>query len=99
MNAFDDDAMKEPIVVETEEGLGMKMPPSGFTVDDVAEALGEDYPVEVIGTYCYSLALNKWSLSHEQVRLTAQPEGATRTSPPEDGRMQEARVSNMLYGG
>lgn len=53
----DDDAMKEPIVVETEEGLGMKMPPSGFTVDDVAEALGEDYPVEVIGTYAL------WSLS------------------------------------
>ena len=41
--------MKEPIVVESEEGLGMKMPPSEFTVSDVAEVLGEDTPVEVIG--------------------------------------------------
>ena len=47
----DESAMKEPIVVETEEGLGMKMPPPGFTVDDVVEALGEDHPVEVIGTW------------------------------------------------
>lgn len=49
----DEGAMKEPILVETEEGLGMKMPPAGFTVDDVVEALGEDYPVEVIGACAY----------------------------------------------
>lgn len=47
----DEDAMKEPVLIETEEGLGMKMPPPGFTVDNVAEALGEDFPVEVIGTF------------------------------------------------
>lgn len=45
----DENAMKEPILIEEESGLGMKMPPLDFTVDDVAEALGHDHPVEVIG--------------------------------------------------
>lgn len=47
----DEDAMKEPIVIEFIEGLGMKMPKSDFTVEDVAELVGEDTPVEVIGAY------------------------------------------------
>ena len=46
----DELAMTEPVLIETEEGLGMKMPPTGFSVNDVAEALGEEFPVEVIGT-------------------------------------------------
>lgn len=45
----DDSAMREPFVVETPEGLGMKMPDEGFSVDDVAEIVGEDTLVEVIG--------------------------------------------------
>lgn len=45
----DDEAMKEPIVIESTEGLGMKMPPEGLTVDDVAKLVGEDAPVEVMG--------------------------------------------------
>ncbi|KAF8061422.1 hypothetical protein FPV67DRAFT_1563764 [Lyophyllum atratum] len=45
----DDSAMTEPIVIEQPGGLGMKMPPIDFTVDDVAELVGEDTPVEVIG--------------------------------------------------
>ncbi|KAI0653207.1 hypothetical protein C8Q70DRAFT_1037857 [Cubamyces menziesii] len=57
----DESAMKEPIVVETEEGLGMKMPPPGFTVDDVVEALGEDHPVEVIDVATQSNTPN-WTL-------------------------------------
>ncbi|KAF7971632.1 hypothetical protein HWV62_24129 [Athelia sp. TMB] len=44
----DDSAMREPFIVETPDGLGMKMPDADFTVDDVAEAVGEDTPVEVI---------------------------------------------------
>ncbi|KAI0781268.1 Clavaminate synthase-like protein [Trametes elegans] len=44
----DEGAMREPVLIEEEEGLGMKMPPASFTVDDVVEALGEDHPVEVI---------------------------------------------------
>jgi hypothetical protein len=46
----DDSAMREPFVVETPEGLGMKMPDEEFSVDDVAEMVGDDTPVEVIGT-------------------------------------------------
>lgn len=45
----DDSAMLEPIVIESPEGLGMKMPPSDFTVQDVADSVGEDTPIEVIG--------------------------------------------------
>lgn len=51
----DEGAMREPIVIESDEGLGMKMPPPAFTVSDVAETLGEDMPVEVIGTLCFVL--------------------------------------------
>ena len=43
-------AMREPFVVEKPEGLGMKMPDGDFSVDSVADAVGEDTPVEVIGT-------------------------------------------------
>jgi len=49
----DETAMMEPIVVEAPDGLGMKMPPEGFTVDDVAELVGEETPVEVIGMLIY----------------------------------------------
>ena len=45
----DDSAMREPFVVENLEGLGMKMPDEAFSIDDVAEVVGEDTPVEVIG--------------------------------------------------
>ena len=45
----DETAMREPIVIESPEGLGMKMPPKSFTVADVAEAVGVEHPVEVIG--------------------------------------------------
>lgn len=51
----DERAMTEPIIIDSPEGLGMKMPPPDFTVDDVAEIVGEDTPVEVIGIpfiYC-----------------------------------------------
>jgi hypothetical protein len=46
----DDDAMKEPIVVEEPDGLGMRMPEKGdFGVEDVAQIIGDDTSVEVIG--------------------------------------------------
>jgi F-box and leucine-rich repeat protein 10/11 len=45
----DDDALREPIVIETPEGLGMTMPPNTFSVEDVAQMIGEGTPVEVIG--------------------------------------------------
>lgn len=45
----DETAMREPIVIEKPDGLGMKMPSTDLTVDDVAELVGEDTPLEVIG--------------------------------------------------
>lgn len=44
----DPTAMTEPIVVQSPDGLGMRMP-HGLTVSDVTDALGESTPVEVIG--------------------------------------------------
>lgn len=42
-------AMTEPVIVSRPEGLGMKMPSSDLTVQDIAEIVGEDTPIEVIG--------------------------------------------------
>jgi hypothetical protein len=47
----DDTAMREPVVVESPDGLGMKMPAKSLTVDDVAELVGQDTPIEVMGIY------------------------------------------------
>lgn len=46
----DETAMLEPIVIESPEGLGLKVPAGDFAVDDVADLLGEQTPVDVIGT-------------------------------------------------
>ncbi|KAI8394218.1 uncharacterized protein BYT42DRAFT_488454 [Radiomyces spectabilis] len=40
--------MKEPFIVEKNEGLGMQMPPNDINVYDIAHAVGENHPVEVI---------------------------------------------------
>ena len=45
----DPHAMEEPIVIETPEGLGVKMPPVELSVADISETLGEETPIEVIG--------------------------------------------------
>ncbi|KAJ3517785.1 hypothetical protein NLJ89_g275 [Agrocybe chaxingu] len=61
----DDSAMKEPIIIEEPDGLGMQMPPEGLTVEHVAEYIGEDTPVEVIDVASQSTApgwnLGKWA--------------------------------------
>ncbi|KAH7889882.1 hypothetical protein F5I97DRAFT_1848318 [Phlebopus sp. FC_14] len=44
----DEDAMREPIVIEKPDGLGMKMPDTDFTVSDLADIIGHETPVEVI---------------------------------------------------
>ena len=59
----DENAMKEPVVIEDPEGLGMQMPgwatsvagPSDFGVSDVARLVGGETPVEVIGEYPHPL--------------------------------------------
>ena len=45
----DPEAFKEPIVIESPDGLGMRMPDKDLTVADVAEIVGQQTPVEVIG--------------------------------------------------
>ncbi len=45
----DENAMTEPIIVETPDGLGMKMPEKEFSVKDVVDCVGAETPVEVIG--------------------------------------------------
>jgi hypothetical protein len=47
----DENAMKEPVVVEDPEGLGMKMPSKDLTVRDIANEVGPDTHLEVIGKY------------------------------------------------
>jgi F-box/leucine-rich repeat protein 10/11 len=45
----DENAMTEPIIIEVPDGLGMKMPDKEFSVKDVADCVGTETPVEVIG--------------------------------------------------
>lgn len=45
----DPTAMTEPIIIEEPDGLGMEMPDSELTVSEIADTLGKDTPVEVIG--------------------------------------------------
>jgi hypothetical protein len=55
----DDNALREPIVIESAEGLGMKMPKSNITIRNIAESIGEDIPVEVIGMPMVGLMGNR----------------------------------------
>ncbi|KAF9239635.1 Clavaminate synthase-like protein [Melanogaster broomeanus] len=61
----DEDAMREPIVIENPEGLGMKMPHENFTVSDVADIVGLETPVEVIDvasqSNCPGWTLGRWA--------------------------------------
>ena len=61
----DPHAMEEPVVIETPEGLGMKMPLEELTVPNIAVILGEATPIEVIGL---SLACHL-IISHVQLCL------------------------------
>ncbi|PFH47184.1 hypothetical protein AMATHDRAFT_68337 [Amanita thiersii Skay4041] len=58
-------AMTEPIVIEKPDGLGMKMPPQDFTVDNVVELIGAETPLEVIDVATQSTSpgwtLGKWA--------------------------------------
>ncbi|KAJ7849096.1 jumonji superfamily protein [Mycena olivaceomarginata] len=60
----DEDAMMEPFVVEKPDGLGMKMPPSDFTVEELAQLVGEETPLEAnVATQSASPGWNlgKWA--------------------------------------
>jgi F-box/leucine-rich repeat protein 10/11 len=45
----DSTAMTEPIVIEQPDGLGMMMPSATLTVPEIANILGHETPLEVIG--------------------------------------------------
>lgn len=57
----DETAMREPIVIENQEGLGMKMPSEELTIDEIAEMVGEATPIEVIGI---SSRFSKYTISN-----------------------------------
>lgn len=44
-----EESMKEPWVVDEEEGLGMEMPRKDLGIGEIAELVGKDTPLEVIG--------------------------------------------------
>jgi hypothetical protein len=50
----DTTAMTEPVIVEKPDGLGMMMPPSSLTVPEIANILGPETPLEVIGLHSRS---------------------------------------------
>ena len=45
----DPTAMTEPVIIEQADGLGMTMPSATLTVPEIANILGNETPVEVIG--------------------------------------------------
>ncbi|KAF8484388.1 hypothetical protein JB92DRAFT_3028837 [Gautieria morchelliformis] len=58
----DPEALKEPIVIESPEGLGMRMPDKDLTVADIADIVGPQTPVEVIDVSTQSNSPN-WNLA------------------------------------
>lgn len=46
-----EESMKEPFVVDEEEGLGMRMPRRDLRISEVAEMVGRETGVEVIGAF------------------------------------------------
>lgn len=54
----DPTAMTEPIIIEQPDGLGMEMPDKKLTIGQIADTLGRDTPVEVIGNYLYCAILS-----------------------------------------
>lgn len=82
----DEDAMREPIVIEVPEGLGMKMPPKSLTVDEVAEIVGEETPVEVIGAAFDVDLSHGCNLIHEPHRRRY-PIQSPRLDPSQVGRI------------
>lgn len=47
-------AMTEPVIIEKPDGLGLMMPPSSLTVAEIANILGPETPLEVIGLHSRS---------------------------------------------
>ncbi|KAI8100122.1 uncharacterized protein BX664DRAFT_290676 [Halteromyces radiatus] len=65
LERFRKHGLKEPFVIECDQDLGMKMPSNETTVQDIAKAVGEDRPVEVIDVATQSdspgWTMGKWA--------------------------------------
>ncbi|TFK55342.1 Clavaminate synthase-like protein [Heliocybe sulcata] len=64
-----EDALTQPIVIPDPEGLGLKMPSPDLSIEEIAEIIGEDHPVEVIDVASQSnvpgWTLKKWAEYYE----------------------------------
>jgi hypothetical protein len=54
-----EESLREPVVIQDEEGLGMTMPSRDITVGQVSEAVGPTTPIEVIGESIFILAADQ----------------------------------------
>lgn len=81
----DESAMHEPIVIENPEGLGIKMPDPNCTVSDVANIVGRETPVEVIGALMHSCVLPWCTYAKSQTWL--------RSPMLQDGRLANGRTT------
>ncbi|GAA99737.1 uncharacterized protein L969DRAFT_89590 [Mixia osmundae IAM 14324] len=68
----DPEAMKQPVIIERPDGLGMTMPESDMTVSDIARLVGPDSPVEVVDVASQAdlahWTLGKWASYYENPR-------------------------------
>jgi len=43
------ESMLEPLIIQNKEGLGMRVPSDSMTINQIAQIVGSETPVEVIG--------------------------------------------------
>ncbi|KAJ3565100.1 hypothetical protein NP233_g7859 [Leucocoprinus birnbaumii] len=91
----DETAMREPIVIEKPDGLGMKMPSSDLSVDDVAELVGEDTPVEVIDVATQSTSPG-WTLEKWAEYMELEPEKRDKVLNVISLEISSTKLSDMI---
>ncbi|KAF5358557.1 hypothetical protein D9756_001773 [Leucocoprinus leucothites] len=91
----DETAMREPIVIEEPDGLGMKMPQSDLSVDDVAELVGEDTPVEVIDVATQSTSPG-WTLQKWAEYMELEPEKRDKILNVISLEISSTKLSDMI---
>ncbi|CDH58254.1 clavaminate synthase-like protein [Lichtheimia corymbifera JMRC:FSU:9682] len=69
--------MREPFVIESPEGLDMQMPSQAITVNDIADAIGHDHPVEVMDVATQSEVPN-WTMGQWAKYYNDQDKDRTR---------------------
>jgi hypothetical protein len=86
----DESAMTEPVVIEVPEGLGMKMPESEWSADDIASELGEGMPVEVMDCATQSNSPG-WTLGRWADYMEASPSDRLKS-----GKWGKGGVYNVI---